>query len=93
MDGMDGLTEMIITTLDDVDYDFCILGGDYSFGFKDDRGLVCKRMKTIAEFLVRKSKIFRVLGNHDKYKIGQFLSECHVEMLLNESVYIKTPAK
>jgi len=89
VDGMDGLTEMIITTLGDVDYDFCILGGDYSFGYNDDRGLVCRRMRTIAEFLGRKSKVFGVLGNHDKYKIGQLLNECSVEILLNETVCIE----
>jgi predicted MPP superfamily phosphohydrolase len=65
------------------------VGGDYSFGFNDDHGLVYRRMKTIAEFLVSKSKVFGVLGNHDKYKIGQLLSECGVEMLLNENVFIE----
>ena len=89
VDGMNGLAEMIITTLGDVDYDFCILGGDYSFGYNDDRGLVCERMRTIAEFLGRKSRVFGVLGNHDKYKIGQLLNECGVEILLNETVCIE----
>ncbi|MEJ2703648.1 MAG: metallophosphoesterase [Sedimentisphaerales bacterium] len=89
IDGMDGLTEEIMATLDDVDYDFCILGGDYSFRLNDDRSLVCTRMKTVAQFLVSKSKVFGVLGNHDKYKIGQLLSECGVEMLLNENVCIE----
>ena len=89
IDGMNGLVEMIITTLGNVDYDFCILGGDYSFGCNDDYGLVCERMRTIAEFLGRKSRVFGVLGNHDKYKIGQLLNECGVEILLNETVCIE----
>ena len=46
-------------------------------------------MRTIAEFLDRKSKVFGVLGNHDKYKTGQILNECSVEMLLNENVCIE----
>ncbi len=64
------------------DYDFCILGGDYSFGYNDNHGLACERMRTITEFLGRKSRVFGVLGNHDKYKIGQLLNECGVEILV-----------
>ena len=89
VNGMDGLAEMIITTLGDIDYDFCILGGDYSFGCNDNHGLACERMRTIAEFLGRKSRVFGVLGNHDKYKIGQLLNECGVEILVNESMCLE----
>ena len=89
IDGMDGLAETIITTLADIEYDFCILGGDYSFRCNDDYGLVCERMRTIAEFLSRKSRVFGVLGNHDKYKIGQLLNGCGVEILLNENICIE----
>ncbi len=46
-------------------------------------------MRTIADFLGRKSRVFGVLGNHDKYKIGQILNECGAEILLNETVCIE----
>ncbi|MHC4123186.1 MAG: metallophosphoesterase [Planctomycetota bacterium] len=89
IDGTDGLAEIIITALGGIDYDFCILGGDYSFGYNDDRGSVCERMRAIAGELARKSRVFGILGNHDKYRIGQFLNECGVEMLANESVCLE----
>lgn len=89
IDGMDALAEKIITILGNINYDFCILGGDYSFGYSDDDGLAWERMKTIVEFLGRKSRVFGVLGNHDRYRIGQLLNECGVEILANESICLE----
>jgi len=89
IDGMDSLPEAIITTLDNIDYDFCILGGDYSFECNGYSGLVCQKMRAVTEFLGRKSRVFGILGNHDIYKIGQLLNKYGVEILVNESVCLE----
>jgi len=86
IDGMDWLAEKIISVADVVDYDFCILGGDYSFGSAREGGLAYSRMREVAARLRAKSRVFAILGNHDRYSIGELLEGCGVEVLVNESV-------
>ena len=89
IDGMDWLTEKIISVVGAVDYDFCILGGDYSFGVAREGSLAYSRMREVAAKLRAKSRVFAILGNHDRYSIGELLDEFGVEVLMNESVCLK----
>ncbi len=83
------LAQKILELAETVEYDFCILGGDYNFGYRQESGLAYLRMKELAEGLVKRSRVFGVLGNHDKYRMGELLQECGVEMLINENVCIE----
>jgi len=89
IDGVDGLAEKIVSVAGAVDYDFCILGGDYSFGAGSKGSLAYSRMKDVAAELRAKSKVFAVLGNHDRYSTGELLEECGVRVLVNESVCLE----
>ncbi len=89
IDGMDSLAEKIISIASTVDYDFCILGGDYSFGAARQGSLAHSRMREVATKLRARSRVFAVLGNHDRYSIGRLLEECGVQVLVNESVCIE----
>jgi predicted MPP superfamily phosphohydrolase len=42
-------------------------------------------MRELATQLGKKSQVFGILGNHDKYKMAEVLDHCGVKMLLNES--------
>jgi len=86
IDGVDGLAEKIVRVAGAVDYDFCILGGDYSFGAARKGSLAYSSMKDVAAELRAKSRVFAVLGNHDLYSTGELLEECGVQVLVNESV-------
>ena len=46
-------------------------------------------MKKIAESLLKRSAVFGVLGNHDRYSIGEVLENCGVKMLVNENAFIE----
>lgn len=72
-----------------LDYDFCILGGDYSFGYRQESGLAYLRMQELAKGLVAKSPVFGVLGNHDRYRMGETLEECGVQMLINDNAFVE----
>ena len=85
IDGMETLAERIVSVASQIDYDFCILGGDYSFS----RGPAYSRMREVAGRLVEKSRVFGVLGNYDRYSMAEALNECGVEMLVNESVCLE----
>ena len=89
IDGQDLLAEKITSIAGNIDYDFCILGGDYSFGTAREESPAYSMMRDVATKLRARSRVFGVLGNHDRYSIAQLLDECGVEMLMNESVCIE----
>ncbi len=76
IDGCETLAEKIISAAEKINYDYCILGGDYSFGKAKPGSLAYLRMKELATRLAARSRIFAVLGNHDRYSIAEVPSEC-----------------
>lgn len=89
IDAIEGLGNKIINIANEIDYDFCILGGDYAFGLNQAGSPAYSQMKEVATKLGKKSRVFGVLGNHDRYKMAEILDQCGVEMLLNESVCLE----
>jgi len=81
-DAMDALERL----LGDLDYDHCVLTGDYrslSWGPSD---AVLARMKSIAARL--KGPVHGVLGNHDSIDMLPALEAMGIAMLVNENVAI-----
>lgn len=89
IDCLDGLAEKTVEVLETLDYDYCILGGDYSFDHEGECELAWQRMRWIAERITKRSRVFAVLGNHDKYRMGEVLEQCGVEVLVNEHVRLE----
>jgi hypothetical protein len=89
VDAIEGIVSRITDISSELEYDFCILGGDYSFGLDDGHGTECAhKMNVLAQRLVAKSPVYGVLGNHDRYKMAETLSNAGVHMLVNESTAI-----
>ncbi|MFH1616807.1 MAG: metallophosphoesterase [Planctomycetota bacterium] len=86
IDAVDLLTENIISATDSLEYDFCILGGDYRFLRHSNSDMVEPRLTKLVKQLKGKSRVLAVLGNHDEYHIAEFLDQLGVEMLINEAV-------
>jgi len=89
IDEFPTLGESIRRLAESVPYDLCILGGDYNFAYRQESGIAYLRMKALAESLVRRSPVYGVLGNHDKYAMGRMLEECGVRVLVNEHVCLE----
>jgi len=89
IDAFEELADKIMSLAVRVDYDYCILGGDYNFGYRQESGLAYLRMRKLAQWLVKRSRVFGILGNHDRYRMAQALNDCGVEMLINESLCIE----
>ena len=89
IDGIPGMVERIVRLVEGVDYDYCILGGDYSFGFDGGDERVRQQVCEVVKSLVKKSRVLGILGNHDVYRTAELLDELGVEMLLNESVCVE----
>lgn len=89
IDSLEGIGRRILEAAGGLEYDLCILGGDYSF--KMDRGheTECARqIEELARGLAERGPVYGVLGNHDRYRIAETLSAAGVRMLINDSVAI-----
>jgi len=89
VEKLEHIVDNIISITSEIDYDYCILGGDYtvwkSFDIKTSEGKMCR----IVDSLKKRGRIFGVLGNHDKYETAEMLDSFGVEMLLNENVCLE----
>ena len=92
-DGIPDVVERIVRLVEGVDYDYCFLGGDYSFDLNGGDERVRQHVDEVVRYLVKKSRVFGILGNHDIYRTAELLDELGVEMLLNESVCIERNEK
>lgn len=85
IDPLDGLVEHVMKVTAGLDYDFCILGGDYCFDH-DITETAVERMNLLAGELVGRTAVYAILGNHDMYAMGQVLEDAGVRVLVNEHV-------
>lgn len=88
LDGTSDLAESIVRIAECVEYDYCILGGDYSFSYDASDERMRQQVSDVVKNLVGRSRVFGILGNHDEYQTAEFLDEHGVEMLLNEHVCV-----
>lgn len=80
-------TRAMAATIRDLDYDLCVLTGDYrarTFGPYDK---TLEAMRLITEQL--RAPIYGVLGNHDSIRMLPGLESQGINMLVNESVVIE----
>ncbi len=89
IEGIDCLADRIIHIAGQVEYDYCILGGDYSFISHTSNKVIIQRLQKVIEFLVEKSQVFGILGNNDIYRIAEVLDGFGVNMLLNDHVCLE----
>lgn len=80
-------THAISERVRDLDYDLCVLTGDYRARTYGPIDAVLAGMATIC-FQLR-PPIFGILGNHDTLRLAPGLEELGVRLLLNESVTIE----
>jgi predicted MPP superfamily phosphohydrolase len=88
-DGTKPLADKVLNIVDNIDYDYCILGGDYTYGRNTDNNQVYSQVVQIAKLLKSKSRVFGILGNYDLYKTAELLEEHGIEMLINEGICLE----
>jgi len=89
LDGTNPLPDKVLSIVGNIDYDYCILGGDYTYGRNEDRDQVYSQIEQIAELLKTKSRVFGILGNYDLYRTAELLEGHGVEMLINEGICVE----
>jgi hypothetical protein len=70
LDGVGTLAGKVVSIVSEIDYDYCILGGDYNRNRNTDRGQTPSQIKQMAKRLREKSRVFGVLGNYDRYSVA-----------------------
>ena len=85
---MENLVDKTIELIKNLEYDYCILGGDYSMFDKFDMDKTKRGMKKIVEHL-KADRTYGVIGNHDFYETAVFLESLGVTMLINENTAIE----
>jgi len=85
IDCIKNLPELINSLVEPLDYDICLLGGDYRFRIRGNPLNSFHELNKIIPLLKQKSPVFAVLGNHDQYETAQFLSSQGIDMLINEN--------
>jgi predicted MPP superfamily phosphohydrolase len=89
LDGTNTLANKVLDIVDKIDYDYCILGGDYTYGRHEYGEQVYSQIERIAKTLKTKSRVFGILGNYDLYRTAELLDEHGVEMLINEGISLE----
>lgn len=83
VDINDAMPDAIVRAVFDLDYDICVLTGDFrakTFGPFDE---TIRRMEKIRAHL--KTPIFAILGNHDTIRLVPAFEDIGIKMLLNEN--------
>jgi predicted MPP superfamily phosphohydrolase len=89
LDGTSPLAGRVLDLVGNVDYDYCILGGDYGSRRHEYSGRVCSQVEQITKTLKKKSRVFGILGNYDLHRTAELLGEHGVEVLINEGICIE----
>ncbi len=88
IDSIPGLPTLIIDRIRDLQFDICLLTGDYRRDISGSFSHILKPMKILSKYIQAPFGTFAVLGNHDTYLMAQYEQESGMELLINESVEI-----
>lgn len=87
-DRIEGLLQRIFDIIEPLSWDLAVIGGDFCFGHSMT-AKAGEHARQLATYLVKKSTVLAVLGNHDFSEIAEILATSGVEVLLNRSKDIR----
>jgi uncharacterized protein len=88
IDSIPGFTACIIQKLKPLEFDICLLTGDYRCDKSGSFRHILKPLRLLTKYLKAPFGIFAILGNHDTYLMAQYEQDSGMELLINESVEI-----
>ena len=86
LDGYPGLGGLIASAVSGLDFDLCVLTGDFRFS---DTGLyrhLTAELNALVPALHCRLGVFGILGNHDFIEMAPLIEAAGVRLLINESV-------
>lgn len=88
IEGVPDLVPRLIALIEPLEYDFCIMGGDYRFRISGNETYPNSLLAKLMPVLLQKTPVHGILGNHDTWETGQFLAQLGVNILTNEHLYL-----
>jgi predicted MPP superfamily phosphohydrolase len=88
IDSIPGFTAFLTEKIKSLQFDICLLTGDYRMDRSGSFSHILKPLKVLSHYLEAPFGVFAVLGNHDTYLMTQYEKESGMELLVNESVEI-----
>lgn len=89
IDSIPDFDRILIDKIKDLEYDLCVLTGDYrkstAGGFKG----IMRPMYRLSRYLRPKDTTLAILGNHDTYLMSNYEEQLNVNMLINENAVIE----
>jgi uncharacterized protein len=89
LDSIPGFTAIIIDRIRDLNYDICVMTGDYRKSNKGSFQNIIKPFMLLSRYIKAKEAAFATLGNHDSYLMAEYEEESGIRLLINESVEIE----
>jgi uncharacterized protein len=88
IDALDGLAEVVADLVSTLDFDLCVMTGDYRFRTYGPCDAVYPGLRTILSAIRTEQSVLGILGNHDESEIAIELDNLGVRMLINETTEI-----
>ncbi|MDA8164787.1 MAG: CDP-archaeol synthase [Desulfobacteraceae bacterium] len=83
LDGLDGLTEVAVARLREIEADLCLFGGDLRMEIYGPVAPALRQLKRLVAEIQAPCGIFGVLGNHDCIEMVPDLEDAGLAMLVN----------
>lgn len=88
LDGLGGLEDMILNTLNNRTFDLCLLTGDYRTRLHGPNRDILSQLKYLIEGINSQEGFIGVLGNHDDCHMVNPLEQMGIHILINSSCLI-----
>lgn len=88
----EGITDKgrrLMETIREMDYDVCVMTGDFRSSINGDYTMACRSMERLMEAIQCEFGVYGVLGNHDFIEMVPLLENMGIRILLNEAVRIQ----
>ncbi|MBT3242834.1 MAG: metallophosphoesterase [Bacteroidetes bacterium] len=89
LDSIPGFAALITNKIKDLEFDLCVLTGDYRRDSSGSFSHILKPFTILSKYIQAPLGTFAVLGNHDTYLMASYEDQSGIELLINESVEIE----
>lgn len=88
LDKISGLLEHVLSFIGPLEYDLCVLGGDWCFNhfMTDDAG---RAAVAITRAIASKAPVYAIFGNHDYSPLAPILEGAGAKLLLNDHAVLE----
>ncbi len=90
LDGYLGFGQHIANAISGLDFDVCVLTGDFRFFGSGQYHTLATELDALAPALACRFGVYGILGNHDFIEMVPMIEARGIRMLLNESVALTT---